>query len=163
MVQLECFYKNLESFAIFKSRLLSFIRLIQSNVYNIPDTIELKVLTRWRLGCSRLNENKSRLNFQDCLNPLCSSSLEIEGTVDYLLQCHHFSQYRFDLIDSVQSFPTILNLSDVKRDILLYGDLKFWTNKNKLILDAAIIYIKNTEKFSGSHFGQDSLYSPKTT
>ena len=30
---------------------------------------------------SHLNEHKFRHNFQDCLNPLCSCSLEIEDTV----------------------------------------------------------------------------------
>ena len=61
--------RNSESLAIFKSRLLSFIRPIQSNVYNIFDPIGLKLLTRLRLGCSHLNEHKFRHNFQDCLNP----------------------------------------------------------------------------------------------
>ena len=41
----------------------------------------------------------------------------------------------------------------VKRDILLYGDSCFDENKNKLILETTIIYIKNTERFSGCLFG----------
>ena len=86
--------RNSESLAIFKSRLLSFIRPIQSNVCNIFDPIGLKLLTRLRSGYSRLNEHKYRHNFQDCLNPLCSCTLEIEGTVHYFLHCHHFSEYR---------------------------------------------------------------------
>ena len=77
--------KNSESLAIFKSRLLSFIRSIQSNVYNVFDPIGLKLLTRLRLGCSHLNKHKFRYNFQDFLNPLCSYSLEIEDTVHYFL------------------------------------------------------------------------------
>ena len=47
--------KNSESISIFKSRLLSFIRPLQSNVYNIFDPIGLKFLTRLRLGFSYLN------------------------------------------------------------------------------------------------------------
>ena len=42
--------RNCESISIFKSRLLSFIRPRESNVYNIFDHIGLKVLTRLRLG-----------------------------------------------------------------------------------------------------------------
>ena len=84
-----------DSLAIFKSRLLSFIRPIQSNVYNVFDPTGLKLLTRLCLGCSHLNEHRFRHNFQDCLNPLCSCSLEIEDTVYYLLHCHHFSHYHF--------------------------------------------------------------------
>ena len=102
-----------------------------------------------------MNEHKFRYNFQDCLNPLCFCSVEIEDTVDYLLHCHHFSQYRFDLINSVKSISDdFKSFSDnVKRDILIYDDSCFDTNKNKLILEAAIIYIKNTERFSGSLLG----------
>ena len=47
-----------------------------------------------------------------------------------------------------------LSLSDnIQRDILLYGDSRFDTNKNKLILEATISYIKNTDRFAGSLFG----------
>ena len=72
--------RNSESISIFKSRLLSFIRLLESNVHNIFDPIGLKFLTRLRLGSSHLNEHRFRHNFQDCMNPLCSCSLEIEDT-----------------------------------------------------------------------------------
>ena len=73
-------------------------------------------------------------------------SLETEDTVHYLLHCHHFSQYRFDLINNLKSVSDDFeSFSDnVKRDILLYGDSRFDTNKNKLILEATITYIKNT-------------------
>ena len=96
-----------------------------------------------------------RHNVQDCLNPLCSCGLETEDTIHYLLHCHHFSLYRFDLINSVKSVSNNFeSFSDnIKRDILLYGDSRFDTNKNKLILEATILYIKNTERFSGSLFG----------
>ena len=49
--------RNSESISIFKSRLLSFIRPLESNVYNIFDPIGLKFLTRLRLGFSHLNES----------------------------------------------------------------------------------------------------------
>ena len=112
-----------------------------------------------------MNEHKSRYNFQDCLNHLCSCSLEIEDTVHYFLHYHHFSQYRFDLINSVKSISDDFQYfsDNFKRDIFLYGDSRFDTNKNQLILEATIIYIKNTERFSGFLFACDFLYSPKTT
>ena len=140
---------NSESLAIFKSRLLSFIHSIQSNVYHIFDPIGLKLLTCLRLGCSHLNKHKFRHNFQDCLNPLCSCSLEIKEKIHYLLHCHHFSHYRFGLINSVKSASNNFeSFSDnIKRVILSYCDLHFDTNKNKLILEATIFYFKNTERF----------------
>ena len=147
--------RNSESIAIFKSKLLSLIRPPQSNVYNIFNPIGLKLLTRLRLGFSHLNEHKFRHSFQDCLNPLCLCSLEIEDTTHYLLHCQYFSAHRINLINSVKSvFYNFDSLSDnEKRDTLLYGDLRFDTNKNKLILESTITYILNTDRFSGSLFG----------
>ena len=87
---LDASIRNSESIAIFKSRLLSLIGPSQSNVYNIFDPIGLKLLTRLRLGLSHLNEHKLRRNFQDCLNPLCLCSLEIEDTIHYLLHYQYF-------------------------------------------------------------------------
>ena len=47
--------RNSESISSFKSKLLSFIRPVQSNVYNIFDSQGLKLLTRLRVGFSHLN------------------------------------------------------------------------------------------------------------
>ena len=60
-------------------------------------TIDLKLLTRLRLGLIHLNEHKFLHNFEDCLNPLCSYSLEIEDTTHYLLHCQNFSKCGYDL------------------------------------------------------------------
>ena len=146
--QLDVAIRNSELIAIFKSRLLSFIRPIQSDVYNIFDHIGLKFLTHLRLDFSHLNEHRLRHNFQDCLNPLCSCSLQTEDRINYLRTCHHFSQHRIDLINSVKYiFEGFDSLSDIaKKDLLLSRDPRFDINKNKLF------YIKSTETFSGSKF-----------
>ena len=62
--------RNSESISIFKSRLLSFIRPVETNIYNIFDPKCLKFLTLLRLGLNNLNDHRCRHNFQDCLNPL---------------------------------------------------------------------------------------------
>ena len=86
---------------------------MQSDIYNIFDPIGLKFLNRLRLDFSHVNEHRFRHNFQDCLNPLCSCSLQIEDTIHYLLHCHHFSQHRIDLINSVKYiFEDFDSLSD---------------------------------------------------
>ena len=95
--------RNAESFSSFESRLLSFIRPVQRSIYNIFDQTGLKFLSHLRLDLSHLHEHRFRHNFQDCLNPLCSCSLEIDDTSNYLLHCHHFSQPRVDLMNSVKS------------------------------------------------------------
>ena len=123
----------------FNIQKLSFIRPLKSYVYNIFDPIGLKFLTRLRLGFSHLNEHRFRHNLQDCMNPLCSCSLEIEDTSHYLLHCHHFSRYCIDLMNSVKSILENFELSDnVKKDILLFGDSRLEGNKNKFILEAEL-------------------------
>ena len=116
--------RNSKLISIFKSKLLSFIRPLESNVYNIFDLTVLTFLTCLRLGFSHLNEHRLRHNFQDCINPLCSCSLEIEDTSHDLLHCHHFSQYRIDLLNNVKSvLENFESLSgNLKKDILLYDD-----------------------------------------
>ena len=50
-------------------------------------------------------------------------------------------------LDDFESF------SDIdKKDILSYGDLRLDNNKNKIILEATLNYIKVSERFSGSLF-----------
>ena len=146
--------RNSESISIFKSRLLSFIRPLESNVYNIFNPIGLKFLTHLRLGFSHLNEHRFQHNFQDCMNPLSSCNLEIEDALHYLLHCHHFSQYRIDLMNSVKSISENFDClsGNVKKDILLYGDPRLNGNKNKFILETTLTYIKSTDTFSGSIF-----------
>ena len=146
--------RNSESIDVFKTRLLSFIRPIANHVYNIFDPIGLKLLTRLRLGFSHLNEHRFRHNFQDCMNPLCSCSLDIEDTLHYLLHCHHFAQHRTDLMNSVIFvYENFDSLSDNnKKDVLLFGDPNSDENTNKFILEATLLYIRRTERFSGSLF-----------
>ena len=114
--QLDVAIRNSESIVIFKSRLLSFIRPVQSDVYNIFDPIGLKFLTRLCWDLSHLNEHRFRHNFQDCFNPLCSRSLPTEDIIHYLLHYHNFSQHCIDLINSVEYiFEGSDSLSDIAK------------------------------------------------
>ena len=141
--------RDYEIIAIFKKRLLSFIHPIPSNVHNTFDPVGLQFLTRLRLGLSHLNEHRFRHNFQECINPLCSCSLETENTLHYLLHCHHFSQNCINLINSVNSvFKNFDILSDnIKTDVLLYLNPHL-DGESK----ATISYSKTSEKFTGSIF-----------
>ena len=57
-------------------------------------------------------------------------------------------------MNSVKSIiPNFESLTDNNKiDILLYGDSQFDENKNKIILEANINYLKTSERFSGSLF-----------
>ena len=57
--------RNSESISIFKSKLLSFIRPVKSNIFNPKP---LRLLSCLRLGLSHLNDHRFRHNLRDCMN-----------------------------------------------------------------------------------------------
>ena len=66
------------TYPVFRNHLLKIIWLVSNPVYNIQSYISLKPLTRLKLGLSHLNEHRFNHNFQNCINPLCTCSLEVE-------------------------------------------------------------------------------------
>ena len=109
-----------------------------------------KLLTRFRLNFSHLNEHRFLHNFQDCLNPLCSCSLDTEDISHYLLHCQPSSKQHNDLKNSVNTvFENFNSLSDnSRRDKLLCCDQRLDEQTSKFILEDTLNYIRNTERFS---------------
>ena len=88
---------NSEPISIFKSKCFFFICPVQNNIFNIFDSQGLKLLNSWRLGFGHLNEHGPRHNFQECMNLVCSCTLQIDDTTHYkfstaiiYLTLHHF-------------------------------------------------------------------------
>ena len=63
--------KNIDSYAMFREKLLTFIRPLENDTYGIYDPLGVRLLNRLRLGSSHLKEHKFRHNFAETLNPLC--------------------------------------------------------------------------------------------
>ena len=109
--------------------------------------MELKLLTRLRLGLSHLNEQRFNHNFQSCINnPLCSCSLGIESTTHFLLHCRHFSNICSTLLDSINEvLGSITNISDPSDcalvKVLLFGDQSYTQVENACIINATIKYL----------------------
>ena len=80
-----------ESFLFFKTSLLKIGQVTAKPTYSIHNLIGKKFITRLRLGRSQLNEHKFKHDFQDCVNPLCSCSLDLESLSHFFLHCHHFT------------------------------------------------------------------------
>ena len=74
---------NSNSLEAFKSKLLAFIRPVQRSIYNVLNRQGLKFLTRFHLRLSHLNKHRFRHNFKECINPLCSCSLEVANTLHF--------------------------------------------------------------------------------
>ena len=67
------------SHEVFTNLLLKFKGPIPNSLFNISDSLGIKLPTRLRLGLRHLREHKFNHNFQDTINPLCSCSLESES------------------------------------------------------------------------------------
>ena len=70
-----------------------------SSLYNA-----FKYLTCLRLELSHLNEHRFEHNFQDCVNPLCSCSVEPESKSHFFLCCHHYTVLHADLMKGLIAF-----------------------------------------------------------
>ena len=126
---------------------------MQNSIYNIHDPVGIKYLTRLRLGLSHLNEHKFRHNFQDCLNPLCSCSLEVETTNHYFLHCHYYNDIRKTLLVTVKEITNIC-LSDFIDEtlvnLLLYGNSNYSLEENKEVIKASINFVLSSQRFAGA-------------
>ena len=113
----------------------------------------MKYLTRLRLGFSHLNEHKFRHNVQNCLNPLCSCSLEVETTNHYFLHCHYYNDIRKTLLDTVKEI-TSKCLSDFSDEtlinLLLHGNSIYSLEENKEVIKDSVKFILSSQKFAGA-------------
>ena len=121
-------------------------------IYYIHNPNGLKLLTRLRLRISYLNEHKFNHNFNECVNLLCSCSLEVQSAPHFFLLCHHFIDIRKTLFHELQPVnKNILHQSDNEiSELLLYVSSKFKLQQNCSILRSSIKFIIKSERFSGS-------------
>ena len=96
------------TYPVFQNRILKIIWSVSNPVYNIQNYIGLKLLARLRLGLSHLNEHRFNHNFQNCVNALCTCSLEVESTAHFFLHCHHYHDIRAKLLNSLEVIDTNL-------------------------------------------------------
>ena len=76
---------------IFRNHLLKSIRPLWNPIFNIHDPLGTHLLTRLRPGLSHLNKHRFNHNFDNCIKPLCTYTLEIESTIHFFLHCHFYS------------------------------------------------------------------------
>ena len=142
--------RNSASLEIFKKHLLTFIRPNSSNVFNINNALGLKLLARLRIGFSHLKEHKSKHNFQDSVDPLCSCGNDIELTVHFFLHCQNFTTQRQTLLNKLKRINARImteNENTVVRT-LLFGRPDFSYSTNKEIINVTISFILTTARFN---------------
>ena len=136
----------------FRNALIKIGRPIPKPVYTVHNPVGLKLLTRLRFGLSHLNQHKFNHNFQGCLNPLCTCSLEVESVSHFFLHSHYYSNIRLTFLNELQSIDiNLLNQEDdIVVEVFLYESTKFDNNQNFRLLSSSKDYILKSERFSGS-------------
>ena len=111
---------------IIENILLKSGRHNQCAIYSINNPVGLKLLTHLKLGLSHLNDCRFNHNFQNCSNPLCSCSLEIESTSHILLHCHHYTNICLTLLNSIAEITSnTFNITgECLVNVLLFGGEK---------------------------------------
>ena len=99
--------KNSDSYAIFRKKLLVFIKLVGNNIYGIYD-LGVRLINRLRLGFSHLQEHKFRHNFADTVNPLCSCTLETENIGHFSLRCQNNLSARTTLMNELNNISNAI-------------------------------------------------------
>ena len=139
--------RNSTSIAKFKRKLLGIIRPAQKPIHNINDIARIRLLTKFRLNFSALNEHKFRHNFE-CLDPICGCGTSKEDNEHFLLHCPLFELQRADLLGQLGDLPGIDIVSlDSKTicELLLLGSPSLNVTVNRIILEATISFIKSTQ------------------
>ena len=125
-----------------------FIRPTANSIFGCHNPIGVKLLTRLRLGLSRLHEHKFKHSFQDTLNLLCSYGKAVETTFHFVLSCPNYSDERLTLLSKIRNInPNILeNTNSQITHFFLYGDKNFTASINCVILSSTIEYILATKR-----------------
>ena len=125
------------------------IRPGKTPLYNIHYNVGIKLLTRLRVHFSPLNEHRFRHNF-DCLSPICICGSANKDNEHYLLHFPKFTTQRHDLLGQVSDVGydvANMNSSDLC-NLLLYGKPNNSTFVKRIILEAAISFIKTSGRFN---------------
>ena len=125
------------------------MRPTPNRTFNCHNPIEIKLITKLRLGLSHLKDHKFKHNFLGCLNSIYCCGKDIEATVHHLLYCPNFSEERSIFFNNIKNIDeNVLSGSDSRiSKTLLFGISSFSDTKNSSILNIAIDYILSTKRF----------------
>ena len=147
--KLDCCISHSDSFEVFKKCIFSFIRPMQNGICNIHNPLGIKYLNRLRTGFTHLKEHKFKHNFQDSIDPLCSSISGIETTINFP-HYTNFSTQRQTLFDRKATIDVKILTELV--NTLLFGKPKCENSFNKAMLNTSIEFILSTERFNSPLF-----------
>ena len=147
--KLDLHIRKARSLLSLKNFILKTGRPVPSSHFNIYNPVGWKVFTRLWVGLSHRNKHKFKYNFSNCVNPLCSSSLELESTIHFILHRFCFSNIRkilFNELNTIRHNFADLSYSSMV-DLRLYGSSNLTFYRNLLIIYASIYYVLKSERF----------------
>ena len=102
--------------------------------YGIHHPLDLKMLTRLRLGLSHHNKHRFKHNLKNCINPLCACALKVDSIK------HYYSALRISFLNYLNNISPQFALlpEDVFVKILIYDNQTFDENQNQEILETSI-------------------------
>ena len=92
--------RRCDSYNVFKSNILKFIRPSSNSFFDCHNPIAIKYITRIRPGLSHVREHKFKHSFQDTLNPICNCGNDVESAIHFSLHCSLYSNERRTLLSS---------------------------------------------------------------
>ena len=136
--------RNTESYTLFRSSILKFIRPSPNSFYGCKNIMGIKLITRLRLGLCHLRKHKFKHSFQDTLNPPCNCGMDVESSTHFLLQCPSYINERCTLMSNLnRTNPQISQTSlQLLTNTLLFGNSSYSDKTNTHILNATIDYIQ---------------------
>ena len=152
---LDPWFRKSESFSLFQTNILKFIRPSSNSVYVIVITLEEFVLLQDFVICwSHLREHKFKHSFQDTINPLCSCGYDVVCTEQFLLHCRQFVNERRTLLSTFGNFNYNLleNTSNVLTQTFVWGNVSHSSSDNSKILDTTIGFVLSIKRFDGQLF-----------
>ena len=143
-------FEEIPSINVLKTHILSIIRPVKKDIFNIHNPVGIHYLFYLRVGLSPLKNHKKRHGFEDTPLDRCVCENGIEDTAHFILFCPLFDIQRAALRASVITILHKYNLINLLNDPLLYlyGSRTINFADNKQILLSTIEFIKNSKRFS---------------
>ena len=142
-------FKDFPSFPQLKKHIISLIRPLPKDVFDVFNPSFLRYLFQLRLGLSRLRHHKKCHNFVDTPSDLCLCKNGIEDTRHYLLTCPFYANPREVLLTCVENIIRDKNLFyPMNSDLFLYGDPSLSNSENQAIISATLKFIETTNRLA---------------
>ena len=140
--------RNSESYTLFLSNLVKFIRQSPNSFNDCQNIMGIKLVTRLRVGLSHLWEHKFKHSVSDTLNPFCNCRMYAELSKHFLLQYPSYINKRRTLRRNLNIInPQISQTSFQSDSTLLFRSWSYSHKGNTYILDATIDQIQLTKIF----------------